>query len=82
MSAPQMRAFEVDKNHSIRLWCTTHDAELRGMPTMDYFMGDGNLMIDTSEMECPVALFLTDCEVTATIDASWVAVMPLKAVTT
>jgi len=36
-------------------------------------MGDGNLMISTSEMECKKALFMTDCEVTATIDGSWVA---------
>ena len=73
MSANVKRTFEVDRNHSIRLWCTVHECELHGIPTIDYFMGDGNLMISTSEMECKKALFMTDCEVTATIDGSWVA---------
>jgi hypothetical protein len=44
-----------------------------GVPKLDYFMGDGNLMIDCSDMECKKELFMTDCEVTATVDASWVA---------
>ena len=74
MSKPQPRAFDVSVNHGIRLWCTVHDSEVVGMPKLDYFMGDGNLMIDCSEMECKVALFMTDCEVTAVVEATWVAI--------
>jgi len=79
VSASVKRTFEVDVNHSIKLWCQLHSNEMRGVPALEYPYGDGNLMINTTPMECPMVVDILggvddeECEVIATVDASWVA---------